>query len=170
MIMGISKSQLEALRKDEEPAQGEKQGPAWIRQGGSVLYRVEAVRTLLRSQQEFKSLNEERAAKSKISSTKNLGGSNLIESFNAFLNNGALNDSWDFTIIKGRPVDFIASLSLQIEDEDGVECKTLTLEEYLNMRLKAAYIEYDNAERLELVGSISGEYPEHIKTQLGDPS
>jgi hypothetical protein len=50
--------------------------------------------------------------------------------FAAFLAEGHLPDQWPFAIVKGRPVDFIASLSMGLDN--GNDCVWLTLGQYVD--------------------------------------
>jgi hypothetical protein len=59
--------------------------------------------------------------------------------FTAFMTDAGLGDSWPFTLIGGKPVDFFASLGMRIDDE--AECRWLTLEQYLDKRKLAANLE-----------------------------
>jgi len=148
MLIGSSKRQLKDDRKNGSP-------PPYVKKGGSNMYRIEDVRNYLKSLAVYQSTSEEFKAKLKERGSNSLG---VHLSFADFLNNGSIGDSWTFTLIHGKPIDFIASLSLQIEDEEGVACRNLTLDEYLDMRLRSANIERSDAEGLKLAGTI-GDYP-----------
>ena len=156
-LTATSKRQLKDDRENGAP-------PPYVKKGGSYMYRIEDVRNYLKSLPVYQSTSEEYRAKLKENGSSYLG---VHLSFGDFLNHGTLNDSWSFTIIKGKPIDFIASLALEIEDEEGVECKDLTMEEYLNLRLKSAYIEHAEWERRELEGGATGKFPEHTTPQIG---
>lgn len=53
-----------------------------------------------------------------------------FSTFAAFLADGHLSDQWPFAIVQGRPVDLIASLTMNLSDED--RCLWLTLGQYLD--------------------------------------
>lgn len=56
--------------------------------------------------------------------------------FAAFLAEGHLTDQWPFAIVQGRPVDFIASLSMSIDRED--DCQWLSLGQFSDLLKRAA--------------------------------
>lgn len=66
--------------------------------------------------------------------------------FAAFLAEGHLTNDWPFAIMGGRPLDFIQSLGMRLEDAD--ECRWLTLGQYLDLlKAAAAMSEAHTAER-----------------------
>jgi hypothetical protein len=160
MVLGLSKAELDEKLDNGLP-------PPAILEGDKIRYRVDAVRAYAKSAQAYKPTTPIKAVPKPES--RRLGGFHLIESFNNFLTHGRLNDRFPFIIIEGLPIDLYSSLSMELDD-DGAEGGWFSMEEYLIMRLKAAYIENDIATRLELEGSIPDEYPEYIKKQLGEES
>jgi hypothetical protein len=50
--------------------------------------------------------------------------------FATFLSRGHLSDQWPFAIVQGRPMDIIASLRMDLSDDD--RCLWLTLGQYLD--------------------------------------
>jgi len=141
MILGISERQLKEDRKE-----GNK--PYSVRQGGSVRYRVGDVRAYLKEQTVFKNSGE--AFAEKLNKENDLIG---------FLSNGKLDDSWPFSIIKHKPVDFFESLSIEMDPEEDY-CAWLTLKEYLEKRLAFAHEERAEWEAQILRESLLG-HEEH---------
>lgn len=74
--------------------------------------------------------------------------------FAAFLAEGHLTDQWPFAIVDGRPVDFIATLGMSLE-ESG-DCLWLTLGQYLD-RLKSAAEQTQVAASREAMEAKTGE-------------
>jgi len=140
MVLGLSKAELDEKLENGQP-------PPAILEGEKIRYRVDAVRAYAKSAQAYKPTTPTKAVSKP--DTRRLGGFHLIKSFNNFLTHGKLNDRFPLIIIKGLPIDLYSSLSMEIDDDEA-EGSWLTTEEYLNMRLKAAYIENDHATRLEL--------------------
>lgn len=121
MILGISTSQLETNRKDGEP-------PPFVKQGGSYRYRIEDVRNCLASNPIFDSVwAVDQYERQQVEKGFNFG------SFDRFLNQGGWNDRWAFTVVKGKPIEFFASLIMSIDEESAV-CRFLTLGDYLQQR------------------------------------
>ena len=138
MLIGSSPEQMKVDRQEGNP-------PPFTRQGGSIRYKLGDVRDYLRTKPSFKNDGEAHEYAQKM---------RALGSFPNFLNQGSLNESWPFTIIKDRPVDFFASLALSVDDEST--CQWLTLEEYLNQRLRAGYQERVDTERKELETGFNG--------------
>ncbi len=142
-ILRVSVRELDEWRRPDSghPMEHRREGL----KDGINLYRVEDVRNYLKSQPTFKDNKETRPEAKK-----------RHESFSQFMTNGTLGDEWDFTIIRKheKPVDMWENLGRFANDE--IVCRTLTLEEYLNMRLKAAFREKVEFEDRELRGVIPG--------------
>jgi len=65
----------------------------------------------------------------------------------------ASSDQLTFIITKNRLIDLFGSLGMELNDKEA-EGKWLSMEEYLNMRLKAANIGHAESERLEIEGDV----------------
>ncbi|HDR8956090.1 hypothetical protein [Burkholderia vietnamiensis] len=75
-----------------------------------------------------------------------------FESFDDYLTSALPDDEWPFTIAGGKPIEFFASLGLGGDHlpGEGVECRWLSLDEYLAMRRDAALQERQEREAAEL--------------------
>jgi len=145
-ILRVSVRELEEWRRPHsgQPLEHKREGL----KDGIILYGVEEVRNYLKSQPTFKDNKETR-----------LQARKRHESFSQFMTNGALGDEWDFTIIRKheKPIDMWENLGKFNNNE--IECRSLTLEEYLNMRLKAAIREKVEFEDQAMDIEIPGPYP-----------
>lgn len=75
-----------------------------------------------------------------------------FESFDDYLTNALPDDEWPFTITGGKPIEFFASLGIGGDHlpREGVECRWLSLDEYLVMRRDVALQERQQREAAEL--------------------
>ncbi|WP_186208252.1 hypothetical protein [Burkholderia gladioli] len=75
-----------------------------------------------------------------------------FESFDNYLTNALPDDEWPFTIAGGKPIEFFASLGIGGDHlpGEGVECRWLSLDEYLVMRRDVALQERQQREAAEL--------------------
>jgi len=150
MVLGITKRELDEKRENGLP-------PPAIMEGDMIRYRVDAVRAYAKSAQAYKPTTPIKAVPK--SESKRLGGFHLIESFNAFMTHGRLNDRFPFIITKGWPIDLYSSLGMELDDDEA-EGRWLTLDEYLRIRLDFAIAEKVKAEVIALKGEANGDYPD----------
>ncbi|TAM04890.1 MAG: hypothetical protein EPN70_10010 [Paraburkholderia sp.] len=75
-----------------------------------------------------------------------------FESFDDYLTNALPDDEWPFTLASGKPIEFFMSLGIGGDHlpGEGVECRWLSLDEYLTMRRAAALQERQEREAAEL--------------------
>ena len=88
--------------------------------------------------------------------TKAMKAALRFESFDDYLTNALPDDEWPFTIAGGKPIEFFASLGIGGDHlpGEGVECRWLSLDEYLVMRRDAALQERQQREAAELRAAV----------------
>jgi len=125
MILGCSVRQLEDDREAGDP-------PPFVKRGGSIRYRVEDVRKALADLILSHTTTESKAVQARRKKPTPHGIA--FASFTDYLARGSIDDVWPFIITKGRPIDLLVSLGLQIDDDEA-EGRYLTQEEYFEMSL-----------------------------------
>ena len=122
VLLSRSKSRVESDRRDNKPP------PSYL-DGTKVLYPLggvldERARTQGKTREQSREEAQQRVRQ---------GG----WSFAAFVGSGELNDTWPIAIVRGQPVDFFASLAMELGEDELSDVAEMTLEEFLQRRLEA---------------------------------
>lgn len=135
VLLSRSKSRVESDRRDNKPP------PSYL-DGTKVLYPLggvldERARTQGKTREQCREEAQQRARQ---------GG----WSFAAFVGSGELNDTWPIAIVRGQPVDFFASLAMELGEDEISDVAEMTLEEFLQRRLEALRLAEANRSAAEL--------------------
>lgn len=122
LILGRNKTQMDSDRRDNKP-------PIAYLEGSKVVYPLGRVL-------------EERARKQgqTIQQARDAARQAIRQgayTFQGFISNGSLEDTWPIAMVNLQPMDFLATLGMDL-DEDNIEVQEMTLEEFLVERLRLA--------------------------------
>lgn len=122
VLLGRSKTRMDSDRRDGKP-------PKHYKEGRKVLYPLgEVLAERARSQ----NITPEQAREAALKRVRQGEWT-----FNGFLASGSLQDTWPVATVRGRPMDFLATIGMQLEDDDMERIEDMTMERFLMARLEA---------------------------------
>lgn len=122
VLLGRSKTRMDGDRRDGKP-------PASYLDGRKVWYPLGEV---LAERARMQGITPEQAREAALKRVRKGEWT-----FNGFMANGALEDSWPIAAVRGIPMDFLATLAMDLEDDDLGTVQDMTLEDFLVERLEA---------------------------------
>ena len=135
VLLGRSKTRMDGDRRDGKP-------PASYLDGRKVWYPLGEV---LAERARMQGITPEHAREAALKRVQEGG-----YTFNGFLANGALEDTWPIATVRGIPMDFLATLAMDLEDDDIGAIEDMTLEDFLVERLQAGRREKAQASQANL--------------------
>ena len=120
VLLSRSKSRVESDRRDNKPP------PSYL-DGTKVLYPLSGV---LDERARLQGRTPEQAREEARQRVRKGGAT-----FAAFVGSGSLNDTWLIATVGGMPVDFLATLEMELEENELADVTEMTLEEFLQCRL-----------------------------------
>lgn len=147
-LLGRSKTRMDSDRRDGKP-------PKHYLDGRKVLYPLGEV---LEERARMRGITPEQAREAARKRVRQGG-----RTFNSFLGQASLDDTWPIATVRGRPMDLLATIGMDLDEEDLERVEDTTMERYLVARLEAG--QRERAEQSQQL--LRASTPAAVQTEAG---